>query len=47
VKLWQKEYPYGEIFVKRLSMEADLPTEELLAIPGLGPKPPAIQEVVP
>src|SRR5437762_494689 len=41
VKLWQKDYPYGEIFVKRLSMEADLPTEELLAIPALGPKPPA------
>jgi segregation and condensation protein A len=41
VKLWQKEYPHGEIFVKRLSMETDLPTEELLAIPGLGPKPPA------
>jgi len=41
VKLWQKDYPYGEILVKRLSMEADLPTEELLAIPALGPKPPA------
>jgi len=41
VKLWQKEYPHGEIFVKRLSMETDLPTEELLAIPGLGPKPPS------
>jgi hypothetical protein len=41
VKLWQKEYPHGEIFVKRLSMEVDLPTEELLMIPALGPKPPA------
>src|SRR5438034_1014459 len=40
-KLGQKDYPYGEILVKRLSMEADLPTEELLAIPALGPKPPA------
>jgi len=39
VKLWQKEFPYGEIYVKRLSMEADLPTEELLALPTLGPKP--------
>src|SRR6184192_1723344 len=39
VKLWQKDYPYGEIFVRRLSMEVDLPTEELLAIPVLGPKP--------
>src|SRR5437763_1296488 len=26
VKLWQKDYPYGEILVKRLSMAADLPT---------------------
>ena len=47
VKLWQKEYPYGEIFVKRLSMETELPTEELLSIPALGPKIPVSQEAVP
>jgi len=44
VKLWQKEFPYGEIYVKRLSMEADLPMEELLALPALGPKPAATPE---
>src|SRR5207247_10633768 len=47
VKLWQKDYPYGEIFVKRLSMEVDLPSEELLAIPVLGPKPIGTPEAVP
>ena len=47
VKLWQKDYPHGEIFVKRLSMEADLPTEELLALPALGPKPEGPQEAGP
>jgi segregation and condensation protein A len=39
VKLWQKDFPHGEIYVKRLSMKADLPLEELLAIPALGPTP--------
>ena len=38
VKLWQKDFPYGEIYVKRLSMKTDLPLEELLAIPALGPR---------
>lgn len=38
IKLWQKEYPHGEIYVKRLSMEAELPTEDLLALPTLGPR---------
>ncbi len=38
VKLWQKDYPYGEIFVKRLSAETDLTIEELLALPELAPK---------
>jgi len=46
VKLWQKELPYGEIYVKRLSMTAELPMEELLAIPALGPKPEVPQAVV-
>jgi len=41
VKVWQKDFPHGEIFVKRLSMEADLPLEELLSLPVLGPKPDA------
>jgi len=30
--------------VKRLSMSAELPMEELLAIPALGPKPEVPQE---
>jgi len=48
VKLWQKDFPYGEIFVKRLSMEADLSAEELLALPELAPKPEAASpEAVP
>jgi len=46
VKLWQKDFPYGEIYVKRLSMTAELPMEELLAIPVLGPKPEVPQEAV-
>jgi len=46
VKLWQKDFPYGEIYVKRLSMTAELPMEELLAIPALGPKPEVPQEAV-
>ena len=44
VKLWQKDFPYGEIYVKRLSMKTDLPLEELLAIPALGPRPEAAGE---
>src|SRR5207302_1551888 len=39
--------PYGELFVKRLSWEVDLPMEELLAIPVLGPKPIGTPEAVP
>jgi segregation and condensation protein A len=35
VKLWQKEFPHGEIFVKRLSTEETIATDELLAIPAL------------
>lgn len=38
VKLWQKDFPYGEIFVKRLSSEMNITTEELLALPELAPK---------
>ncbi|HEY5605955.1 MAG TPA: hypothetical protein VIL45_05470 [Thermoplasmata archaeon] len=48
VKVWQKDFPHGEIFVKRLSMEADLPIEELLAIPALAPRhSPVSQEASP
>jgi len=46
VKLWQKEFPYGEIYVKRLAMTAELPMEELLSIPALGPKPEVPLEAV-
>ena len=38
VKLWQKKFPYGEIFVKRISMEESLAEDELLAIHALAPK---------
>lgn len=41
VKVWQKDFPYGEIYVKRLSMETDLTVEELLALPDFAPKPEA------
>ena len=35
VKLWQKGFPHGEIFVKRLSTEETIAADELLAIPAL------------
>lgn len=35
VKLWQKQFPHGEIFVKRLSTEETIAADELLAIPAL------------
>ena len=35
VKLWQKEFPHGEIFVKRLSSEETLAAEDLMTIPAL------------
>ena len=41
VKLYQKNFPYGEIFVKRLSSESSISTDELLALPELAPKPEA------
>jgi segregation and condensation protein A len=44
VKLWQKEFPHGEIFVKRLSTEESIPADELLAIPALAhPKGEAVR----
>ncbi len=35
VKLWQKSFPHGEIFVKRLSTEETIAADELLAIPAI------------
>jgi len=44
VKLWQKEFPHGEIFVKRLSTEETLAADDLLAIPALAhPKHEALR----
>jgi segregation and condensation protein A len=44
VKLWQKEFPHGEIFVKRLSAEETIPADELLVIPALAHgKPEALR----
>ena len=44
VKLWQKEFPHGEIFVKRLSTEETIPADELLVIPALAHgKPDALR----
>src|SRR6266511_3903999 len=37
VKLWQKDYPYGEIFVKRLSAEPDLAPKADAGPPGVHP----------
>jgi segregation and condensation protein A len=48
VKLWQKNFPYGEIFVKRLSTEEMIATEELLAIPDIAhPKPETVGPATP
>ncbi|HKZ90470.1 MAG TPA: hypothetical protein VJ300_09480 [Thermoplasmata archaeon] len=45
VKLWQKEYPFGEIYVKRLSREETISSEELVGLPRLGPLvEPAVEE---
>jgi len=41
VKLWQRNLPYGEIFVKRLSQEETLAAEDLLALHEIVPKPEA------
>jgi len=46
IKLWQKSYPYGEIYVKRISQEETLSSEELVGLPKLGPVPEAPAEVV-
>ncbi len=41
VKLWQKGFPHGEIYVKRLSSEETIAADELLAIPALAHAKPA------
>ncbi len=46
IKLWQKEYPYGEILVKRISKEETISTEELVGLPKVGPVPEAHAEAV-
>ena len=47
VKLWQKPFPHGEIYVKRLSSEETLAAEDLLAIPALSHPKPETQRVAP
>ena len=47
VRLWQKEFPHGEIFVKRLSTEETIPADELLAIPALAHGKPEAARVSP
>lgn len=46
VKLWQEDYPFGEIFVKRLSSEDVLPTQDLVGLPRVGPEPERSEEAV-
>lgn len=46
IKLWQKNYPYGEIFVKRISKEETISAEELVGLPHVGPLPEAEPEAV-
>jgi len=46
IKLWQKDYPYGEIYVKRISKEETLAAEDLLGLPRVGPPPETAEEAV-
>jgi len=46
IKLWQEEYPHGEIFVQRLSNEESLAPEDLVGLPRVGPVPEASEEAV-
>ena len=41
IRLWQKDLPAGEIFVKRLAAEASIAREELATIAPTGPRPQA------
>jgi len=45
IKLWQKSYPYGEIYVKRLSTQETIAEEDLVGIPRVGPIGEAHEEV--
>jgi len=45
IKLWQKSYPYGEIYVKRLSTQETIAEEDLVGIPRVGPPEAAHEEV--
>lgn len=47
VKVWQKGYPHGEIFVKRLSKAEAISPEELVGLPRVGPPAAAREEVGP
>lgn len=47
IKLWQKEYPFGEIFIQRLSHEESLAAEDLVGLPRVGPVPDATEAVGP
>ncbi len=46
VRLWQEDYPFGEIYVKRLSNEESLAAEDLGALPRLGARPQIPGETV-
>ena len=46
IKLWQEDYPYGEIYVKRIAVEDELTMEDLVGLPKLGPPPEAEAEGV-
>jgi segregation and condensation protein A len=46
VKLWQEDYPFGEIFVKRLSSDDVLAPEALVGLPRVGPEPAQDEEAV-
>ncbi|OGS64336.1 MAG: hypothetical protein A3K59_02665 [Euryarchaeota archaeon RBG_19FT_COMBO_69_17] len=47
VKVWQKGYPHGEIYVKRLSKAEAISPEELVGLPRVGPPAAAREEVRP
>ena len=47
IKLWQKELPHGEIYVKRLSTEETISADELLAIPALAHGKPEAARATP
>ena len=40
VRLWQKEFPHGEIFVKRISNEDTIAAEELFTLPAFARRKP-------